>query len=267
MYVVLLSLSACDPADTAGPEGTAFDPVQATEVWAIGGGAGSLAWDGAGLLATVELGDSVLRWDPETALDDEIGSRLGSSPLAVLTGTDGTVYLATTDSGVEGFVGVLSDPHTLDVLASDAGGVLFRRPVDLAWSTDGALLVADSGAEAVWQVPVDGGAAVQRHGGVAVQALSVHLDQVLLATDEGVLADSDDGLVEHASAVVRDLISWDGVLLGTTADGVVQVDDGALLVGLDAGRPSALARAGEILYVADESGGRVWAADLSAFGD
>ena len=239
----------------------------ATEVWAVSGGAGDLAWDGTGLIATAELGDAILRWDPLTDLDEEIGSRLGGSPTAVALGADETLYVALTDSGVEGFVGILTDLHQIEVLASAAGSALFRRPVDLAWDEDGTLLVADSGAEALWRVPVDGREATAVHTGIAIDAVVRHQQEVLLATEDGVLRLDGDTLALYADLEVRDLVSWGNVLLGTTEDGVVEVLDGSVLVGLDAGRPTALTLAGDTLYVADVSGGRIWAADLALVGD
>lgn len=261
---------ACEPADGtggAGGPGTAFDPVTAVEVWGVSGGAGDLAWDGSGLIATAELGDTIVRWDPETDLDEELGSRLGGSPTAVALGDDDTRYVALTDSGVEGFVGVLADLHTVDVLASAAGSALFRRPVDLAWDVDGSLLVADSSAEALWRVPVDGSAATAIHIGVPIKAVTRHQGRLVLATEDGVLEDQDGTLTTLSDLEVRDLYSWGDLLLGTTQDGVVRISDGAVLVDLDAGRPGALTAAGDTLYVADESGGRVWEADLASIGD
>ncbi len=270
MFVPLLSLLACEPSPEQGPvlgDDTGPAPVVAHEVWAVSGGAGDLAWDGTGLLATAELGDSVLRWDPETDLEEELGSRLGGSPTSVVLGEDGTIYVSLTDSGVEGAVGVLEGIHDFRALATEASGALFRRPVDLAWDLGGDLVAVDSGAEAVWTVPVLGEPAEARWTEVSARAATLHEGVLILAGEDEVFEAIDGNLEVLNDLSVRDLVSWEGVLLGTTQEGVIRISDGSLLVGLDAGRPAAMALAGETLYVADESGGRIWAADLGSTGD
>jgi hypothetical protein len=266
MFWALFSVFACEPTNDYGGTGDAFEPVTAEEVWAVSGGAGDLAWDGERLLATAELGDSVLAWDPETDLSEEIGSRLGGSPTAIALGEDGTIYVAVTDSGVEGFVGILTGLHESTLLASSAEGLLFRRPVDMILSQDGFLIVADSGAEAVWRVPVDGSAAQVLWTDLTARSVAEHQGGLVVATEQGIFQDDGGNLVPLTELAVRDLISLNGVLLGTTSEGVVDTETGSVLVSLDAGRPAAMIAAESRLWVADESSGRIWQADTAGVG-
>ncbi len=266
MVLWLLSLTGCETEDSLGPSGETAPAVVADEVWAVSGGASDLAWDGSGLIAAAELADVVLRWDPETDHEEELGDRLGASPTAVAIGDDGTRYVALTDHGVEGTVGVLEDLRTVRVLATEADGQLFRRPVDLLLDGD-ALLVADSGAEAIWRVPLDGSGATLAHGGLEALALVHHGGGLVVAAADQVLQEQGGGLEPLAELGVRGLVSLDGTLLGTTSEGVVDVLTDELAVALDAGRPASMVLAEALLYVADDSGGRIWRADLGRGGD
>jgi len=258
----LLTLVACDPdpADSGFVTGT--EPVVAEEVWAVSGGAGDLAWDGSGLLATAEFGDLVLRWDPETDLDEEIGKRLGGSPTGVAVGTDDIRYVSVTDSGVEALVGVLTGLDELDPLATAVGATLFRHPVDLAWAPDGSLTVVDSGAEAIFRVPVDGSPAEVLLSGVEATGAAWLDDVLYLATAEALLRVDGGATSPVGDLAPRGLAVWEGALLATTSEGVARVGEDGLLVSLESGRPGALALNGDVLYVADDATGRIWQAGL-----
>lgn len=253
--MLLLTLFACDGDGPVNP-GTPLPDDILTEVWEVDG----LSWDlgvrDGQLLSTTQFGGQIWGWDGSD--EEQVGDRLGEVQAVAVDGD--TVYFTVTDSGMTGFVARLDDVRKFTVLAdSGDGGLPMRRPEDLVLGPDGALYVADPGAEAVWRVETDGSSAkiVTRD----IEALSVgfHAQQLHYGTPDGVYA-WDDGT--ESAITVHDFPGWgllsdEGALLVGSEGGVYE--DGDLIAPTDEGmRLASMVRWDNEVYVTDQGQGSVW---------
>jgi len=255
--VSLLFLLACKGDDPSGLGPSVPDDLF-EEVWAVDGLSWDLALYGDGLLSTTQFGGQIWGWEPQGGVEEEVGDRLGEVQAVAVDGED--IYFTVTDSGMTGFVALLTGVRTWDELATEGdGGLPIRRPEDMVVGPDGALYIADPGAEALWRVERDGSSAKVVTRNILPLSVAWHDGRLHYGTADAVYA-WDDGT--EASVEVLDqpgygLLSDEGSLLVGSQEGIWE--DGVHVAATQVGmRVSSMVRVGDVVYFTDQGQGSVW---------
>ena len=199
---------------------------------------------------------------------DDVATRTRlSRPRDVVTGSNGTLYIAETDGGrvlavaPDGSLDVLLDRARCNVTAA----ACVRRPYAIAYDESGALLIADTAQHTLLRYALASNALTTVAGngrresapdGVLARDASLHIPSALAFGDGRVY------IAEAGGHRIR-VIGADGVLNTIAGTGVPGFSgDGGVGTAAQLTRPGGLALAGSTLYVADTWNHRVRAVDL-----
>jgi hypothetical protein len=224
------------------------------------------AWTDGTLIVSAQFGNKLYTWDPATSdrtelTDDAYGV------LALAMGSDGELYLSTSDNGVTGSLSVLEGREGTPLFSQADDGTLLRDPVDLAATPDGGWVLADRGAGLLFVASaIDGGAVTTIEvPGLTPESLAFDGTTLYVGGEEGVASltwpDGTPGMQDTRSAYGLVSVDGQGMWAANDTDKVFVVGGGG--VGFnEAARPGSLLIADGRAYAADHVGGSIWSAAL-----
>ena len=245
-------------SDTGGADSSTEDGLTGSEVLSPRDNAADIVLDQGVLYYSTQYDPAIYSWDPVGGDEDKIS--WDWRDLEAFTVHSGLLYGSFSDSGIEGWVSLLTPPKDEEELASKAAdGTLFRRPGDLV-ILDGKAIVVDEKLGILWSVATSNGQVQRVAEAEGLLAVTVHQGDWVASGNEGVFG--PNGTLDERSA--NALFSHEGELWGTHIEhGLFQVGGDSWVLNGPA-RPGPLVVQDTQVFVVDEVGGGIWAFELPA---
>jgi len=241
--------------------GSSSETEQAEELFYLHDKAWKLAEYQSGILATTQHGQEVWFW--EEGLDDPEEWARDLGDVQGVEWADDLVWGTFTQSHVEGFLGQITPPNEVEVLASETStGALMRGPGEMVALSD-TLFIADYSAVRIWIFPYQGGEVGEIVAPAPPLCIETWEGSLVIGSDDGVYLMNGDDWTHLDERPAYGLAAGEGRLFGANASsGVFEVGGSALSTNGPA-RPGSLVVMGEWVYLADEVGGSVWRLSLA----